>query len=60
MNANELPIWGTQLKENVPDATVALIPSPVGPDGKGDMLITIRSRAPSSSMRRRRIKPRIS
>lgn len=35
MNANELPIWGTQLKENVPDATVALIPSPVGPDGKG-------------------------
>ncbi|WP_010276788.1 extracellular solute-binding protein [Paenibacillus senegalensis] len=35
MNANELPIWGAQLKENVPDAEIALIPSPVGPDGKG-------------------------
>ncbi|WP_169085002.1 extracellular solute-binding protein [Paenibacillus sp. PL91] len=35
MNANELPIWGAQLKQNVPDAEVALIPSPVGPDGKG-------------------------
>lgn len=35
MNANELPIWGAQLKENVPDAEIALIPSPVGPDGGG-------------------------
>lgn len=35
MNANELPIWGAQLKENVPEATVALIPSPIGPDGEG-------------------------
>ncbi|MFF2482270.1 extracellular solute-binding protein [Paenibacillus sp. NPDC058071] len=35
MNANELPIWGAQLKQNVPDAEVALIPSPIGPDGKG-------------------------
>lgn len=30
MNANELPIWGPQIKENVPDAEVILIPSPVG------------------------------
>ncbi|MCK9862179.1 extracellular solute-binding protein [Paenibacillus sp. ATY16] len=35
MNANELPIWGTQLMANVPGAKVALIPSPVGDDGKG-------------------------
>ncbi|SFT07597.1 extracellular solute-binding protein [Paenibacillus sp. BC26] len=35
MNANELPIWGTQLTTNVPGAKVALIPSPVGDDGKG-------------------------
>lgn len=35
MNANELPIWGAQLMENAPGATVALIPSPVGPDGGG-------------------------
>lgn len=35
MNANELPIWGAQLINNVPDAKVALIPSPVGPDGSG-------------------------
>lgn len=35
MNANELPIWGAQLKNNVPEAEVALIPSPVGTDGKG-------------------------
>lgn len=35
MNANELPIWGEQLKNNVPEAEVAIIPSPVGPDGKG-------------------------
>ncbi|MCR2802695.1 extracellular solute-binding protein [Paenibacillus soyae] len=35
MNANELPIWGAQLKSNVPEAEIALIPSPVGTDGKG-------------------------
>jgi len=35
MNANELPIWGEQLKNNVPEAKVALIASPIGPDGKG-------------------------
>ncbi|WP_308638099.1 extracellular solute-binding protein [Paenibacillus silvisoli] len=35
MNANELPIWGTQLMTNVPGAKVALIPSPVGDDSKG-------------------------
>jgi len=35
MNANELPIWGAQLMENAPGAKVALIPSPVGPDGGG-------------------------
>jgi putative aldouronate transport system substrate-binding protein len=35
MNANELPIWGAQLMNNVPEAQVALIPSPVGTDGKG-------------------------
>lgn len=35
MNANELPIWGEQLKNNVPGAEVMLIPSPIGPDGKG-------------------------
>lgn len=35
MNANELPIWGAQLKNNVPEAEVVLIPSPVGPDGQG-------------------------
>lgn len=35
MNANELPIWGAQLIENVPGAAVALVPSPVGNDGSG-------------------------
>lgn len=35
MNANEMPIWGAQLMENVPGATVALVPSPVGDDGSG-------------------------
>ncbi|AJY75797.1 extracellular solute-binding protein [Paenibacillus beijingensis] len=35
MNANELPIWGAQLMNNVPTAKVALIPSPIGPDGSG-------------------------
>ncbi|WP_456271200.1 extracellular solute-binding protein [Bacillus sp. AK031] len=35
MNANELLQWEQQLKENVPDAELALIPSPTGPDGGG-------------------------
>ncbi|HEX7057944.1 MAG TPA: extracellular solute-binding protein [Bacilli bacterium] len=35
MNAQELPVWGAQLKNNVPEAEPVLIPSPVGPDGKG-------------------------
>ncbi|WP_453991250.1 extracellular solute-binding protein [Bacillus nitroreducens] len=35
MNANELLQWEQQLKENVPDAEIALVPSPIGPDGKG-------------------------
>ena len=35
MNANELIQWQTQLKESVPEAELAIIPSPVGPDGKG-------------------------
>jgi putative aldouronate transport system substrate-binding protein len=35
MNANELLQWEQQLKENVPDAEIAVVPSPVGPDGKG-------------------------
>lgn len=35
MNLNELPIWSALLKNNVPEAEVEIIPSPVGPDGKG-------------------------
>lgn len=35
MNANELLQWEQQLKENVPDAEIEIVPSPVGPDGKG-------------------------
>lgn len=35
MNANELIQWQTQLNESVPEAELAIIPSPVGPDGKG-------------------------
>ncbi len=35
MNANELLQWEAQLKVNVPEADVAIIPSPIGPDGKG-------------------------
>lgn len=35
MNANELPIWGEQLENNVPGAKAMLIPAPIGPDGKG-------------------------
>jgi putative aldouronate transport system substrate-binding protein len=35
MNANELIQWEAQLKKNVPDGDMEIIPSPVGPDGKG-------------------------
>ncbi|WP_407872544.1 extracellular solute-binding protein [Paenibacillus sp. P36] len=35
MNAQELLQWQTQLKQAVPDAKIKIIPSPVGPDGKG-------------------------
>ncbi|PZE22577.1 extracellular solute-binding protein [Paenibacillus xerothermodurans] len=35
MNAQELIQWETQLKQNVPDAKIKIIPSPTGPDGKG-------------------------
>lgn len=35
MNANELLQWEAQLKQNVPEAELEIIPSPVGPDGKG-------------------------
>jgi putative aldouronate transport system substrate-binding protein len=35
MNAQELLQWETQLKANVPDAKIKIIPSPIGPDGKG-------------------------
>ncbi|WP_248924416.1 extracellular solute-binding protein [Paenibacillus hamazuiensis] len=35
MNAQELLQWETQLKQSVPDAKIKIIPSPVGPDGKG-------------------------
>lgn len=39
MNANELLQWSGQLKANVPSAEVAIIPSPVGPDGKGGHIL---------------------
>ncbi|MDF2960854.1 MAG: family 1 extracellular solute-binding protein [Paenibacillus sp.] len=35
MNANEALQWEQQMRANVPTAKVELIPSPVGPDGKG-------------------------
>jgi putative aldouronate transport system substrate-binding protein len=35
MNTQELLQWETQLKANVPDAKIKIIPSPIGPDGKG-------------------------
>lgn len=35
MNANELIQWQKQLSESDPNAKIELIPSPVGPDGKG-------------------------
>lgn len=35
MNANEVLQWEQQLKATVPTAKLEVIPSPVGPDGKG-------------------------
>lgn len=35
MNANEVLQWEQQLRANVPTAKLEIIPSPVGPDGKG-------------------------
>ncbi|MEC0226639.1 extracellular solute-binding protein [Paenibacillus alba] len=35
MNANEMLQWETQLKTTVPTGSIAIIPSPTGPDGKG-------------------------
>lgn len=35
MNANTLVTWEQNLKQSVPDADIAIIPSPVGPDGGG-------------------------
>ncbi|TBL78244.1 extracellular solute-binding protein [Paenibacillus thalictri] len=35
MNANEILQWEAQLKATVPTAKLEVIPSPVGPDGKG-------------------------
>jgi putative aldouronate transport system substrate-binding protein len=35
MNANELPIWGPQFYENVPDGELILISSPTGTDSHG-------------------------
>lgn len=35
MNANELLQWEQQLKSTVPGAKLEIIPSPIGPDGKG-------------------------
>jgi putative aldouronate transport system substrate-binding protein len=35
MNANEILQWEAQLKAQVPTAKLEIIPSPVGPDGKG-------------------------
>ncbi|RDW16013.1 ABC transporter substrate-binding protein [Oceanobacillus arenosus] len=35
MNANALVGWDKNLKQNVPDAETLVIPSPIGPDGKG-------------------------
>ncbi|OXM85927.1 extracellular solute-binding protein [Paenibacillus rigui] len=35
MNANEVLQWEQQLKANMPTAKLEVIPSPIGPDGKG-------------------------
>lgn len=35
MNANELLQWQQQIQANVPEAKLAIIPSPQGPDGRG-------------------------
>lgn len=37
-NANGLQTWVTQVKQANPNADVMIIPSPVGPDGKGGMM----------------------
>jgi len=35
MNAEEVNAWEQEIKNTVPDAELAIIPSPIGPDGKG-------------------------
>ncbi|MCT8139250.1 extracellular solute-binding protein [Anaerobacillus sp. CMMVII] len=35
MNAEEVLAWESEIQQNVPEARVAIIPSPVGPDGHG-------------------------
>lgn len=35
MNAEEVIAWEQEIKQNVPEAKVEIIPSPTGPDGKG-------------------------
>lgn len=35
MNTNTLIGWGENIKQSVPEAEIAIIPSPVGPDGGG-------------------------
>ncbi|GAA0376282.1 extracellular solute-binding protein [Bacillus horti] len=35
MNAEELIAWEQEIQQHVPEARVAIIPSPVGPDGQG-------------------------
>ncbi|WP_148302599.1 hypothetical protein [Caldalkalibacillus mannanilyticus] len=35
MNAEEILSWEQELQQNVPEARIAVIPSPIGPDGKG-------------------------
>jgi putative aldouronate transport system substrate-binding protein len=38
-NSNELDTFVREIRASVPDAEVALIPSPVGPDGKGGQMV---------------------
>ncbi|WP_234987279.1 extracellular solute-binding protein [Bacillus sinesaloumensis] len=38
-NANVLNSWEQILQKSVPDADIAIIPSPVGPDGKGGYVL---------------------
>ncbi|KHF41331.1 extracellular solute-binding protein [Halalkalibacter okhensis] len=35
MNAEEVLAWEQELQQNVPEARVSIIPSPIGPDGQG-------------------------